>query len=128
MKKEIFLVLGIFTSNIFGYFFTKNHHWEGIFLAGLIFALIMFILLFFIPESPSYLANQNKSTEAIKILKKIRQDIKDSEVFLKKFENKDHVKQKTVDLSKLTVLDISEQILPQYILEQQLKKPQLKTQ
>ena len=51
---QLFLVLGILLSNIFAYFFLKSFHWQAIFLTGLIFAFIMFILLFFIPKTPSF--------------------------------------------------------------------------
>jgi sugar porter (SP) family MFS transporter len=53
------------------------------FLFGLFFALIMFILLFFIPESPSYLATKNKDKEAYEVLKKITNDLDHSEVITK---------------------------------------------
>lgn len=95
---QLFLVLGILFSNIFAYFFTKTQNWEAIFITGLIFALLMFILLFFIPESPSFLANKNRSEEAINILKKVREDIKNSEV-LKKIENKNFSLEKPTKIS-----------------------------
>lgn len=94
---QLFLVLGILISNIFGYFFIKTQNWEAIFIAGLIFALLMFICLFFIPESPSYLANQNRSEEAINILKKVRIDIKNSEV-IKKIQSSALEKPKKISL------------------------------
>jgi len=77
---QLFLVIGIFTSNIFGYYFSKSQNWEYIFLVGLIFAIIMFIFLFFIPETPSYLATKNRHKEALKILRKTRENISNTEV------------------------------------------------
>ncbi|NGX52120.1 MAG: D-xylose-proton symporter [Candidatus Anoxychlamydiales bacterium] len=94
---QLFLVLGILLSNICAYFFLKTFHWQAIFLTGLIFALIMLILLFFIPETPSFLANKNQRSKAIKILKKVRFNIEDSEIFKK--EN--HDKTKKVKFSDL---------------------------
>jgi len=56
----------------------------------------MFIFLFFIPETPSFLANKNKRKEAIKILKKVRYDITNSEI----------VKNKTFDSPKTKISDL----------------------
>ncbi|NGX62999.1 MAG: putative metabolite transport protein CsbC [Candidatus Anoxychlamydiales bacterium] len=90
---QLFLVCGILLSNIFAYFFLKTENWQAIFLIGLIFAFIMLILLFFIPESPSFLANQNKLDEAAQILKKVRFDIEKSEIFQKENHKKVKISQ-----------------------------------
>ncbi|MFA6119555.1 MAG: sugar porter family MFS transporter [Parachlamydiales bacterium] len=83
---HLFLVLGILISNIFGYFFSKTQNWEFMFLTGLFFALLMFLLLFFIPETPSYLASRNRTEEAYNALKKITDDLNHTEV-VKKIES-----------------------------------------
>ncbi|NGX32133.1 MAG: Arabinose-proton symporter [Candidatus Anoxychlamydiales bacterium] len=92
---QLFLVLGILLSNIFAYFFLKNFHWQSIFLTGLIFAFIMLILLFFIPETPSFLANNNQKPKAIKILKKVRFNIEDSEILKNSTQNNTKKRSKT---------------------------------
>jgi len=85
---QLFLVSGILLSNIFGYFFSKTQNWQCMFLMGLIFALLMFFLLFFIPETPSFLATHNQEKKAFEILKKIRQDINKTEVIQNKTSKK----------------------------------------
>ncbi len=94
---QLSLVLGILFSNIFAYFFLKIFFWQAIFLTGLIFAFFMFILLFFIPETPSFLANKNQKIKAIEILKKVRFNIKDSEII----KNKSYDKSKKTKISEL---------------------------
>jgi SP family xylose:H+ symportor-like MFS transporter len=45
--------------------------WRWMFFSGVIPAGIFFILLFFVPETPRYLAMQGKDDKALKVLKKI---------------------------------------------------------
>jgi len=45
--------------------------WRWMFFSGVIPAAIFFILLFFVPETPRYLAMQGKDDKALKVLKKI---------------------------------------------------------
>ncbi len=74
------LVLGILLSNIAAYHFSKTGAWPNIFLLGLLPAAIMLLGLFFIPETPSFLASKSKYKKALKILKSIRSKIDESEV------------------------------------------------
>ncbi len=79
---QLLLVFGILISNIFGFYFSKTQNWQAMFLIGLFFAFLMFFLLFFIPESPSFLASHNQE-KAIEIFKKISHDLNETQFFQK---------------------------------------------
>jgi MFS transporter, SP family, galactose:H+ symporter len=80
---QLFLVFGILISNISGYFFSKTQNWQAMFLFGLIFAFLMLFLLFFIPETPSFLISHNNENKAFEVLKKISNDLNDTEILHK---------------------------------------------
>lgn len=53
------------------YFIFVSEVWRGMLLAGVIPALVLFFLLFFIPESPRWLVKNGRSDSAMKILARI---------------------------------------------------------
>jgi SP family xylose:H+ symportor-like MFS transporter len=73
------IIFGMLVIYFVNYFIAKggNEHWlntEGwrwMFFSGTIPAGIFFILLFFVPETPRYLAMNGKNEQALKVLRKI---------------------------------------------------------
>ena len=45
--------------------------WRGMLLVGVLPALVLFVLLFFVPESPRWLTKQGRSDEALRILTRV---------------------------------------------------------
>ncbi|NGX55863.1 MAG: putative metabolite transport protein CsbC [Candidatus Anoxychlamydiales bacterium] len=66
--KYMGLATGILFANFISFLFTSTSNWQAIFLIGLIPAIIMFIGLLIIPETPSYLSSINKKDKALEIL------------------------------------------------------------
>ena len=60
--------LGYASSAVFGYFFT---HWRHLQLVPTVPLLMYLIMIYFVPESPRWLVNQGRATEAEKILRAI---------------------------------------------------------
>jgi SP family sugar porter-like MFS transporter len=85
---QLNIVIGILLAQIINYLIAEKvpdslthlqilHSWNGqmgwrwMFWAGIPFALLFFILAFFIPESPRWLIKMKRNREAVKILSKI---------------------------------------------------------
>lgn len=85
---QLLLVFGILISNIAGFYFSKTQNWQAMFLVGLAFALLMFFLLFFIPESPTFLMNKNEEIKARDIFKKISDELSIHEIIPQKSNSK----------------------------------------
>jgi len=79
---QLAITLGILIAYIVNYYYAPTYAWRSMFAAGLIPAGLLFLGLFFIPESPTYLVTHNKKTKALKILKKILLDSSHSEVII----------------------------------------------
>ncbi len=93
---QLAITLGILAAYIINYVFASSGEWKSMFGSGLIPAIILFFGLFFLPESPSYLAEIGKHEKAKKILSKIRTIRSDEEVVLKQETTKEKVKWKHV--------------------------------
>jgi sugar porter (SP) family MFS transporter len=65
------VTIGILVAYIINYAFAIDSDWRAMFGFAIIPSIILFILLFFIPETPTFLATHGKKAEALKILKKI---------------------------------------------------------
>ena len=69
---QIMINMGILIAQLLGYFLSRGSLWRVILgTAGLI-SFIQLLALFFVPESPKYLAEHNKPLLARKILRKLR--------------------------------------------------------
>lgn len=69
---QIMICMGILITQLLGYFLSRGNLWRIILgTAGLI-SLVQLLALFFVPESPKWLAEHNKPQAARKILRKIR--------------------------------------------------------
>lgn len=68
---QLAITIGILLSYGIDYAFSSDAQWRLMFGFSLIPALIMFVGLFFIPETPSFLVANGKIEKATKILKKI---------------------------------------------------------
>jgi len=86
------ITLGILVAYIINYIFAPLGEWKSMFGSGLIPIIILFLGLFFLPETPSYLASKGKIKKAKKILSKIRIIKADEEVLLKKETTKEKIK------------------------------------
>jgi sugar porter (SP) family MFS transporter len=74
------VTIGILLAYIINYAFAIDSDWRAMFGFAIIPSIILFILLFFIPETPTFLATHGKKKKALKILKKIILDPKESEI------------------------------------------------
>ncbi|NGX56218.1 MAG: Arabinose-proton symporter [Candidatus Anoxychlamydiales bacterium] len=74
------VTIGILLAYIINYSFAIDGNWRAMFAFALIPAFALFILLFFVPETPTFLATHGKKKKALKILSKILIDTKNSEI------------------------------------------------
>ncbi|NGX62955.1 MAG: putative metabolite transport protein CsbC [Candidatus Anoxychlamydiales bacterium] len=79
---QLAITIGILLAYVVDYFYAPTGDWRSMFGIALIPTILLFIGLFFIPETPSFLASQGKKEKALKILKKIEIDTSKSEVAL----------------------------------------------
>ena len=86
---QLAITLGILVAYIINYVFAYYGEWKFMFGSGLIPTIILFLGLFFLPETPSYLASKGKHEKAKKILCKIRAIRSDEEVIVKKETTKE---------------------------------------
>jgi MFS transporter, SP family, galactose:H+ symporter len=91
---QLAITLGILAAYIINYVFASSGEWKSMFGSGLVPAFILFLGLFFLPESPSYLAEIGKHKKAEEILSKIRSIRSDEEVVMKKETTKEKIKWK----------------------------------
>ena len=89
---QLSITLGILIAYIVSYIFADKSDWRSMFGSGLIPALGLFIGLFFLSETPSFLASRGNHVKAEKILKKIRKIRPDEEVLMKTQTSKEKVK------------------------------------
>ena len=68
---QLAIVIGILVAYIVDYAFTASHNWRAMFLCGLLPAALLFVLAWFLPESPRWLMLANKVEEAKAILKRL---------------------------------------------------------
>ncbi|TQS37580.1 hypothetical protein Golomagni_01941 [Golovinomyces magnicellulatus] len=69
---QIMICLGILTTQILGYIFSKDAQWRIIIGFGAGLGIFSLIALFFIPESPTWLATNNNLQLAKKTIRRIR--------------------------------------------------------
>ncbi|MBN2479986.1 MAG: sugar porter family MFS transporter [Parachlamydiales bacterium] len=93
---QFFLVSGILISNFVGVYFSKSQNWQMMFILGIVPAIFMFLGCFFIPESPSWLSIKNRQSKAIEVLKNVRLDINNSEIFQKNDKNQKKISFKSL--------------------------------
>ncbi len=77
---QLAVTLGILLAYGINYVFSDVQEWRSMFGFGLVPAALLFLGLFFIPETPSFLVMVGKKQKAIKLLKKILVDTAHSEV------------------------------------------------
>lgn len=91
---QLAITLGILGAYVINYIFSGLGEWKSMFGSGLVPAIVMFLGLFFLPETPSYLASIGKFEKAKKILSKIRVVKSDEEVIIKEGVTKEKEKWK----------------------------------
>lgn len=68
---QLAIVIGILAAYCVDYAFTSTENWRGMFVAGLVPALLLFALAWLLPESPRWLMVRNKVEKAKAILRRI---------------------------------------------------------
>lgn len=68
---QLAIVTGILLAYLIDYYFAPTHNWRAMFLFGLIPAALLFVLAWFLPESPRWLMVRNKLLAAKKVLRRI---------------------------------------------------------
>jgi sugar porter (SP) family MFS transporter len=89
---QLAITLGILVAYIINYVFASKGEWKSMFGTGLVPAIALFLGLFFLPETPSFLASRGNKEKARKILGKIRTIRFDEEVVLKEQTSKEKIK------------------------------------
>jgi putative MFS transporter len=72
---EGFWPIGFIAAGLLSWFFLANFGWREMFLAQAIPALFLFVVRFFVPESPRWLADQGRSDEAEKVMSGIESNV-----------------------------------------------------
>jgi putative MFS transporter len=72
---EGFWPIGFIAAGLLSWFFLANFGWREMFLAQAIPALFLFVIRFFVPESPRWLADQGRSDEAEKVMSGIEANV-----------------------------------------------------
>lgn len=68
---EGFWPLGFIAAGLLSWFFLANFTWREMFLCQAIPALFLFVVRFFVPESPRWLADRGRDREAEKVMSEI---------------------------------------------------------
>ena len=78
---QLAIVIGILTTYVVNYFMASSiDPWHHMFLMGIYPAVILFIGLFFLPESPRWLLLKNRNQDAINVLRKLRGEFYQAEL------------------------------------------------
>jgi SP family galactose:H+ symporter-like MFS transporter len=71
---QLAITLGILLSYVVGYIFgNADNAWRLMFWAGFVPAIILFVGMLFVPESPRWLLSKGRDDEAKSVLKKLRE-------------------------------------------------------
>lgn len=71
---QLCITLGILFSFAMAFVFSGHEEWEMLFVTGAMLALFEFCIIFFIPETPSWLLNNGKAARAVQDLTRLRMD------------------------------------------------------
>jgi sugar porter (SP) family MFS transporter len=85
---QLAITIGILLAYVVDYFYSPLGEWRSMFAIALIPTALLFIGMFLLPDTPSFLASKGKKEKALKILKKIEVDTSGSEVVEKVNEEK----------------------------------------
>ncbi|WP_309388541.1 MFS transporter [Chelatococcus sambhunathii] len=72
---EGFWPLGFIAAGLLSWFFLANFSWREMFLCQAVPALFLFVVRFFVPESPRWLADQGRTDEAEKVMADIESKV-----------------------------------------------------
>ncbi|MFC3695189.1 MFS transporter [Chenggangzhangella methanolivorans] len=72
---EGFWPLGFIAAGLLSWFFLTHFTWREMFLCQAIPALFLFVVRFFVPESPRWLADQGRAQEAEKVMGEIERKV-----------------------------------------------------
>jgi MFS transporter, SP family, galactose:H+ symporter len=96
---QLFIVVGILCSYLVSYGFSFGDHWRLMFGMGVILAVMFFISLLFVPESPRWLMATGQEHLAREVLKMVRETSNNIELEL--FEIKESVNEQRKDWKML---------------------------
>ncbi|EKD46018.1 MAG: hypothetical protein ACD_69C00046G0001 [uncultured bacterium] len=92
---QLFIITGIFISYMVNYIFSFGEYWRLMFGMGMVPAIMLFIGLLFVPESPRWLVTNDQEHLARDILNMIREPY--SNVELELFEIKESISEQRSD-------------------------------
>ncbi|MDN3504120.1 MAG: sugar porter family MFS transporter [Rhabdochlamydiaceae bacterium] len=69
---QLMVTIGILVSYIANFYLDTAKIWPWLFIISIIFSLILFVCMFFLPESATWLITKGKKVKAKKILRKVR--------------------------------------------------------
>ncbi len=96
---QLFIVIGIFISYVVSYGFSFGDHWHLMFGVGVILAIMLFIGLLLVPESPRWLMVIGREHAAREVLEMVR--MASSNIELELFEIKESVSEQRKDWKML---------------------------
>jgi MFS transporter, SP family, galactose:H+ symporter len=79
---QLAITLGVLCAYFVGYLLAPTASWREMLGMGMIPALILFVGLFFLPETPSFLAMRGRKDLAKALLQKIHRKEKEEEIFI----------------------------------------------
>lgn len=71
---QLAITIGILISYIVDYYFAPHAQWRWMFAAGIVPAVIFFIGIMFLPDSPRWIAGKGHAQKALAVLQKIYND------------------------------------------------------
>lgn len=71
---QLLISLGILSSFIAAFVFSKDQHWQMPFIMGALLSFFQIVALCFIPESPSWTMSHRRVSQTIKTLTRLRED------------------------------------------------------
>ena len=96
---QLFIILGILIAYAVNYWFSFGENWRVMFGVGVVLAILLFIGLLLVPESPRWLVVSGQENLAREVLKMIRADSNNVELEL--FEIKESVNEQRKDWKML---------------------------
>lgn len=82
---QIMTNLGIFLAQLLGYFLSRGSLWRIILAVAGLVGTLQFLGLFFVPESPKWLAEHHQTSQARQVLQKLRESGADIEAEMKEW-------------------------------------------
>jgi len=72
---QLALTIGMMISFLINYIFAESADWRWMFASGIFPAVLQVVILFFLPETPSWLLTQGFEEKALRTMKRLRKDV-----------------------------------------------------